>query len=437
MTTKTPNTARQFKNVPCPFCGLCCDDLALERKGKNGKGLKIAKNGCDLARRGFEVPTAGAEPRIAGKMASFDEAVAAAAAILKNSDQPLFSGMGTDIEGAKAVMQLADGIGGVVDHAASHALFRNFRVMQNSGWMTTTVAEIRNRADLVIFAGTDGASVAPRFFDKCIWPKKALFTNLQKEREVVFLGRGPSIPRAAKPPKGGKKPTLISYDTKCLAELFGTLRALYHGRRLDAKQAVGVAIHDLENLIEKIKAARYGVIVWASGQIEETFGDLAVQAIAEFIKDINETKRFAGFPLGGGDNALGVAQVGTWQSGFPLRTAFGEGHPVHDPYLLSGRRLLAEGEADALVWTSAFRSDLAPPKRAKDIPCVLIGVPGMKVTPRADVYLPVATPGIDHAGSIVRTDSVVALPLRKLRDNDLPSVAEIVGAIETVMRRGA
>jgi hypothetical protein len=42
---------------------------------------------------------------------------------------------------------------------------------------------------------------------------------------------------------------------------------------------------------------------------------------------------------------------------------------------------------------------------------------------------PVATPGVDHAGQLVRLDGVVSLPLRRLRDAGLPGVAEVLGAI--------
>ena len=38
-----------------------------------------------------------------------------------------------------------------------------------------------------------------------------------------------------------------------------------------------------------------------------------------------------------------------------------------------------------------------------------------------------------HAGQLVRLDSVVSLPLRRLRDSGLPSVAEALAAIEQAL----
>lgn len=46
------------------------------------------------------------------------------------------------------------------------------------------------------------------------------------------------------------------------------------------------------------------------------------------------------------------------------------------------------------------------------------------------VFIPVGTPGVDHAGHLFRTDRVVAIPLRQLRQSSLPSVADAIGAIE-------
>ena len=432
----TPADPHIFKDVACPFCGLCCDDLTVERSG--AQRLMVRANGCALARRGFEKAPPRATPLIGSKPAAFKEAVAYAADILKGCSQPLFGGMATDISGAKAVLQLADGIGGVVDHAASDALFNNLLVLQDGGWMMTTMAEIRNRADLIIFAGTDAVSNYPRFFERCVWPKKALFAPRLRNREVVYLGKGLDTKPGRSP--AGRRPKVIAGDIRHLADMIGALRSLYHSRPLQAKQVAGVPVSQLATLVERIKKARYGVFVWAAKEIKEAHGELTVQAICEFIKDINETSRFSGFSLGGNDNALGAAQVCTWQSGFPLRTSFATGHPVHDPILYASRRLMESGEADALVWISAFRKNLKPPGESHGLPTIVLGAPGMtfprKSVPTPEVYIPVAVPGIDHSGHFVRTDSVASLPLRRLRETGLPSTADVLTAIENHIKTG-
>ena len=47
-------------------------------------------------------------------------------------------------------LALAERTGGIVDHAGSRGLMANLRAQQDGGWVTATLAEIRNRADLVL-----------------------------------------------------------------------------------------------------------------------------------------------------------------------------------------------------------------------------------------------------------------------------------------------
>ena len=50
-----------------------------------------------------------------------------------------------------------------------------------------------------------------------------------------------------------------------------------------------------------------------------------------------------------------------------------------------------------------------------------------------DVYIPIATPGLDCSGTLFRVDSAVILPLKKVRENALPTLSEVVSAIEKLI----
>ena len=64
------------------------------------------------------------------------------------------------------------------------------------------------------------------------------------------------------------------------------------------------------------------------------------------------------------------------------------------------------------------------------VPTIVLGRPGMRLSdPPPAVHIDVATPGLHHPGHFFRSDSVVALRLRKLIDSPLPSVAEVVQRI--------
>jgi formylmethanofuran dehydrogenase subunit B len=57
----------------------------------------------------------------------------------------------------------------------------------------------------------------------------------------------------------------------------------------------------------------------------------------------------------------------------------------------------------------------------------------MRFEQEPDVFIPVGVPGIDHTGRAFRTDSVVSVPLKKLRDSGLPSAFEVLTAVEQAL----
>ena len=419
VTTDTPH-----EGVVCPFCGLFCDDLVVEPGPAQGR-LRVTAQGCAMAQEAFAAAEPHDVPRIDGRAATLDEACARAAAILTDSRLPVIGGLAADITAAKAATELAERVGAIIDHAASEAMFRNLLAMFDKGWMATTLAEVKNRMDLLIVAGTDIVGRFPRFFERCVWNTDALFWPAPSAREVVYLGDGLDTTAGTAP--DGRAPTVITCDSARLAEIFAVLRAVFHGRALQATEVAGAPVAELSNLVERMKSARYGVITWAAGDLAGSHSDLAVQAISDLVTDLNETGRFSCLPLGGTDNALGAAQVCTWQSGFPLRTSFASGHPDFDPHLFSWRRLIEDGGADSLLWVSAFRAADLPVEAP--IPTIVVGAPGIAFDREPDVYVPVGIPGLDHGGHVVRTDAVASLPLRRLRESKLPRTADVLHAI--------
>ncbi len=437
-----------YQNVTCPFCGLLCDDLEIARTGTT---LKVLKNGCPRSAAGFERVLPPAKPQVGGRDVELKEAIAAAAASIKAANLPLFGGMATDVDGARAMMALADRAGGVVDHALSEAQYRNLRVLQTSGWITSTLTETRNRADLIIIAGSDVQKLHNRFFERIVCPPQSMFDDVGK-RTIVFIGEGLDT-SAAKGPRIGEVITVPCPSAR-LPEVLGVLEARLRGAPLNVQDApapkrsgilsallsrsrgagaeseeiAGVKLSLIDAVAEKCKAAHYGVIVWAPPSLNLPQADLAVHLICEIVKDLNVTTRFAGLSLGGSEGTPSAASVATWQTGYPLRMSFANGKPEYDSYRYSIGRMLSENEGDLLLWLASFTTDLGPP--ATRIPTIVLGTPGIRMSQPPHVFIPVGTPGVDHAGCLVRCDNVVSLPLKDLGRARLPRAADVLAAIE-------
>jgi formylmethanofuran dehydrogenase subunit B len=415
-----------FNHVVCPFCGLLCDDLSVQSAAGR---LRVTENACPKAMGGFERVIVPTGPRRAGRECSLEEAIAAAAEILKSCQQPLIAGFGTDVKGARTLIDLAECTGAVVDHMHGEAIQRNLNVLQVRGWITTTLTEIRNRADLIVLAGTDTRRDYPRFLSRCAPVAEGLFGSRMQARRVVHLGRASPQGDPATP---GVALEHVRCDPQRLGELFAALRARVGGRTLQASKVAGLPIAALDKLASDLGAARYGVIVWAPEVLPPIGGDLIVETIGDLVRDLNRATRSAGFSLGGNDGAASAVNVGTWLTGYPLRVAFGRGYPEFDPTHYSTHFQLESGDADALLWISSFRTDAGPPETA--LPTIVLGAPGLETPREPDVYIAVGTPGLDHAAQMIRCDNVVCLPLDACRETQYPSVATVVTAIAARLR---
>ncbi len=422
--------AGAVENVTCPFCGLLCDDLSVERDAA-GK-LNVSKNGCHKSIAFFgRAPQTSASPRIAGKPAELSAAIAEAVEILRSARHPLIAGLGTEVQGMRAAMSLADRAGAVLDHMNSHGFMRNIQVVQNSGWQITTLTEVKNRVDLLLVIGTDIVSAFPRFFERHVWNAETMFGQDPASREIVYLG-GRNIDTSAGVAPDGRQPDALPCDLERLPEVIAALRALVSGKKLHATDVAGIATADLEKLAQRLAAAKYSVVTWVAGALDFPHAELTVQNIAELVKTLNKATRSSGLPLGGIEGDMNANQVSTWISGYPMRTSYARGYPEHDPYHFSADRLLSGGEADALLWVSSFNPDRTPPASA--LPTVVFGHPDMKLEREPEVFIPVGLPGADHPGTMFRSDNVVALPLQQLRASSLPALDSVLNAIEQALR---
>jgi formylmethanofuran dehydrogenase subunit B len=416
------------ENVTCPFCGLLCDDLAIERNG-DGK-LNVIQNGCQKSVTFFGRAPQTPSARVGGKPVELKDAVARAAEILGKANLPLIAGLGTEVQGMRAVMSLADKAGAVLDHMNSNGFMRNIQVVQNSGWQICTLAEVRNRVDLLVIVGTDIVSVFPRFFEREVWNKDNMFGQDNSKREIVYLG-GRDIDTSAGVAPDGRKPDVLPCDLDRLPDVISALRALTSGKKLHATDVAGIAVSDLEKLAERLKAAQYSVVAWAAAPLNFPHAELTVQNITELVKGLNKSTRSNGLPLGGIEGDMNANQVSTWISGYPTRTSYARTYPEHDPYHFSTDRLLSSNEADALLWISSFNPDRTPPQT--DLPTVVFGHADMKLEKEPDVFIPVGMPGADHKGIMFRTDNVVSLPLEQLRSSSLPTLSDVLTAIEQAL----
>ena len=123
----------------CPFCPLLCDGFALARE--DGR-YRLQGSDCPRATAALarfdDAAAAQAAPQVDGKPVALEEALDAAAALLAASRQPLIAGLGTDVDGARALYPLACATGAITDAAGGEGFLHGLRSLQDRGHFTTT-----------------------------------------------------------------------------------------------------------------------------------------------------------------------------------------------------------------------------------------------------------------------------------------------------------
>lgn len=432
--TTEAGASRIVRDVVCGFCGLGCDDIEVAVAGRVVTPRKACADAARLLARGDAPPP---PPRINGTPASLAEAAAAAAGHLKIARSSVFSGLGADLEGHRRLYDIAMAAGASIDHSASGGLFANLDRLARRGWIAATLAEVRNRCDLLVVFGDDPAQSFGRLFERIMPVRKGeggdaapLFAP--SGRRVVMIGAPYS--EASRKVLSGHELSEILLPPEQVATAAAMLASALAGRDIGALQVLpGTAGAALAELADLLRAARYSVFTWNAATLPASDAAAVAGAAAEAVDLLSPTTRAAVLPLGGRDNVTGAHQLALWRFGYPLRTVIGAGTSRHAPDLYATAAALKD--ADLLLHTSAFRPD--PPPDFSAGPIIVLAHPDTSFAREPDVFIPVGTPGVDHPGHVFRMDSVVCLPLQGLRPAELPSVAEAASAILAHFGRGA
>jgi len=360
--------------------------------------------------------SAEAAASIDGAPASLDEAAAAAARLLARSHQPLIAGLGADIDGARAAIALAGRVGGVIEHMHSAALLRDLDCLRETGIMLTTPGEARVRADVVLLVGDGLTEAWPALNERLLRPL-ARPDGVDVARRIVWLA-----PHADAKILGldGDIEVVAAGLGATLAANLAALRARAKGRPVAQTQ---LPLSALDALSCVVKGARFGVAVWTAASL----GALEIEMLHSLVRDLNETTRFSTLPITTPDNGAGVLATCGWTTGFPMRTGFGVGGPIHDPWRFDAERLVASGETDCVLWISAFGA--TPPAWRSAVNLIALCERTIQFAEEPNVRIAVGRPGVDHDAVMHSSDTGTLVAVTASARSGAPSVAEALERI--------
>jgi len=419
------------KNATCTFCGCVCDDMELH-VDIDEKRITKAKNACVLGRAWFAEHTIEEDAPAAmidGKEVSVDEAIEEAAQTLVKAKFPITYGLSdSTCEAQRQAVAISDIIRGNIDTTSSVCHGPTGMAFQGIGESTSTLGEVKNRADLVIYWGANPAESHPRHFGRYAVTPKGMFTPLGKKGRTIVLV---DVRKTKSSPVAD---ILIRPKIGTDFEILWALRALVKGKKVadDIEEQTGVPLATLQDLVDRMKNCHYGVFFFGMGLTMPRGRHFNTGALLALATDLNEFTHFVAKPLRGHGNVTGADNVVSWQTGYPFSVNFNFGYPRFNPGEFSTVDLLAKGEADAAM---IIASDPASnfPKRAiehlKSIPVIALDTKSTLTSQDAHVAFRTSTYGINTAGTVYRMDDV-PITLRPAYESPFPDDATILTGIK-------
>jgi formylmethanofuran dehydrogenase subunit B len=326
---------------------------------------------------------------------------------LRAAELPLFTGHIGDVQSAQAAVQLARRSGGILDRWESEREFESIASGQIHGLITSTLAEVRFRSDVILLLGDD--QLIERFPNLLRWFEISSNAAAVSSRKVVLLGDF-SAGSAARLRSDSVDVVRVAVD---LNHLPASLASHWFERMSipsASSEATGVADY---------LDADYLSVLWDPACIETSAYDLWLGRMAKWLMARNEVKRTVAVPLASTESAM--SQVCTWQTGFAGRVRFQKPYvagrlvdvadsPNQDLHQYSARTVSDNSVADLIVWidtrfpTEALPDGLTGGRRTPD---VILSVERPSNVPDSSLFLPISAPGLETPAHVFRCDGPV------------------------------
>jgi formylmethanofuran dehydrogenase subunit B len=408
------------RNVACTVCGCVCDDLAVT---VDADRVVAAEGTCPLSDPWFRAQNTHRPPAalVDNEPVELEDAFARAAELLSAARAPLIYGLSrSTTEGQRAATALADRLGATIDTTASTGHAPSIVALQQVGESTCTLGEVKNRADLVVFWGSDPVVTHPRHLERySADPAGRFVPGGRRDRYVVVVDE-----RETETAKVADR--FIRVEPGRHWEALWRLRMLVKG--VEGQEPIGGPWDDLA---ARMKACRCGIVFFGAGITRGPLAHRTVEALLQLVTDLNDHTRFYARRMRRFGDVAGADSVLTWQTGYPFGVNLARGYPRYNPGEFTGPELLARGEVDlCLVVGGETAADLPPAARAHlgRIPVILLDAPDAATDLPAAVRFTTAVYGVHRPGTAYRMDEV-PVPLRVILPTDYPSDGEVLNEL--------
>ena len=402
-----------MKRTICTGCSLLCDDIIIA----NSNGLHIDKvvGACLRGKERFNQISAKNRiiyPMIRknGKLkeVTIDEAINKAVEILRNSVKPLLYGFSTiTCEAQLKSIELAKKINGFIDSNSTICQGKVLEIAKKVGITFTTLSEIINKGDILIFWGFNAAESIPRLLNKVIFSRGKFRMTGREIKTVLIID---PIKTASFGVMQIRDIALQIEPNKDL-ELIRVLKdSCFAGKDLPSEGVAGIDRDELKRILLNLEGAENGVIFIGQGLLRPHSDANVIKELLELIEIINlkgKKGRFSVILAGGHFNMAGFDQVALAATGKNHSLQFSNNQLVENGDTLVSKIQNDDFDSVFIVGTDPIAhlpAQLSSKLAAKHL--IVIDNRKSATTSIADVVLPSAISGIECGGLAYRIDNV-------------------------------
>jgi formylmethanofuran dehydrogenase subunit B len=420
---ETSPSIRVIEDVVCTVCGCVCDDLKVEISGDRVTGISP---GCSLAEPWFAAQTKQKQSyRVAGESTSRERAIATAVEILRTAKAPLVYGLSrSSTPGQRAAVRLADQLQANIDTTASTCHAPSIMALQQVGESTSSLGEVRNRSDLIVYWGSNPTKSHPRHMERFVDAVGQFVPGGRGGRHVVVIDTVETEPAKL-------ADTFIQIAPGGDFDFIWALRGLLAGVEIPQADVAGIPSGQLHDFVELLKNCHYGTFFFGLGLTQKGVPHANVESLLRLSTDLNQFTRFTARRMRIPGDVAGADCVLCWQTGFPFSVNLARGFPRYNPGEYTAGKLLERGEVDAVLLVGSEGVDKLTPaaqQTLQRLPVIVLDYPNVKCPVPAAVHFTTAIYGVHQRGTVYRMDEV-PIELRTLFDSDLPADEEILHAI--------
>jgi formylmethanofuran dehydrogenase subunit B len=293
--------------------------------------------------------------------------------------------------------------------------------------VTCTLGEVKNRADFIIYWGGNPAECHPRHFTKYTLTQKGKFVPQGRKGRFMVLVDIRETPSAR------AADLFLQIRPGQDFEVVTTLRALIKGRPVNRERVAetGVTIEQLQDLADRMKRARFGVLFFGMGLSMTRGKHMNSASVLTLVAELNAFTKFVAMPMRGHGNVTGADMVIRWTTGYPFGVNLSRGYPRFNPGEFSTVDLLVRGDNDAALILGADPGATMPQpgiEHLKRIPTIVLDPKVTHTSRLARVHITTAATGISAGGTVYRMDEV-PLPLRPALRSPYPTDEEVLRRI--------